>query len=104
MRIIVQSKNVALTAALRRYVQRQAAKLSGPHLQIRQVTAFLETIARKKNDLGGASVKLLVEVPGKDVVVERHGVDLYDTIVDAADRARRALRKRKERLLNHRTS
>lgn len=100
MRVIVQSKTLPITRALRSFVWRQALKLDRV-ADITKLSVFLENVGKKSNDPQAATVKYLIEMPGKKaVVVRRHAVDMYDAVVDATERAFRQVRKIKERRLD----
>jgi ribosomal subunit interface protein len=102
MKVLVQAKNIAVTPAIAQAVTRQAQKLGRLSHKIRKVSAFLEIVERKKNDYQSAKVLLKVDWPGKDLVIERTAFDLYEAIVDASERACRAVRKAKEKRRNER--
>lgn len=99
MRVIVRSKTLEVTKALRDFIVKQAEKVAKSGQKISQITVFLESITRKKNDLRSSSVKFHIDVPGKNIVVKRQAQDMYVAIVDAADRASRYIRKTKEKRL-----
>ena len=99
MKVIVRSKTLEVTKALRNFIGQQAQKIAKTGQKISKITVFLESIARKKNDLRSATVKFDIDIPGKNVVVKRHAQDMYVAIVDAANRARRYIRKTKEKRL-----
>ncbi|PIR59236.1 MAG: ribosomal subunit interface protein [Candidatus Pacebacteria bacterium CG10_big_fil_rev_8_21_14_0_10_56_10] len=96
MRIIVQSKTVRVTQALRAFVRKQALKML-KHQRVIGVRVYLETVAKRSNDPQGTTVKYQVEVPGKDIVVKRQAADLYQAIASATRRALRQVRKAKEK-------
>ncbi len=102
MNVIVQSKTMVITDAIRNFVTRQSEKLTHRSQRIGHVTFFLEMIQRKKNDVQAASAKVLVHMPGKDIVVQEHAKDLYIAIAEAARAAARQVRKMKERRLERR--
>lgn len=104
MKVLIQSKTLAVTAALRTFIERQLAKLSRLNPQALSATVFLETIERKKNDLRAAVVRVKVDLPGKDVMIEHRSADLYTAVVEVAERAFRAVKKSKERRLSQRRS
>lgn len=97
MTVIVESKQLKVTDALRDFAQSQAEKLFKLQKGITKVRIHLETIAKKSNDPLANSVVYKVEVPGKDIVVRKKAVDMYEAIVSATDAAVRKLRKRYER-------
>lgn len=103
MRVIVQSKTLPVTSAIRRFAQRQAEKIEKFSGKITSVFVYLEKVKGKDNDPFAASVKYHVHLPGRDVVVRRKATDLYLAMVAAAQRAGRQVRKIKEkRMTTHR--
>jgi ribosomal subunit interface protein len=100
MRVIVQSKTIEVTSALRAFIRQQVMKIIGRNRKISCVTVFLETIKRRKNDDKSMIVKLVIEVPRKPIVVERRAEDMYKAVVEVTRRAARYLRKRKERRID----
>ncbi len=100
MHVIVQSKTLPITRALRAFVDHQASKLERL-ANITKLSVFLEKVGKKNNDPSAATVQYLIEIPGKKaLVVRRRAVDMYEAIVDATQRAMRRVRKVKERQLN----
>ena len=97
MNVIVQSKTLVITEALRSFAEQQAEKLRRRGQKISQVTVFLEQVARKKNDVQAATAKFLIELPGKQVVVQHKAHDLYLAISEAAGRATRQVRRFREK-------
>ncbi len=100
MHVIVQSKTLPVTQALRAFVDHQASKLE-KLADITKLCVFLENVGKKSNDPQAATVQYLIEIPGrKAVVVRRRAVDMYEAIVDATERAMRQVSKVKERRLS----
>lgn len=97
MVVIVTSKTLHVTQALREMAERQAQKLYRLGKQIIRVRVSLEAVAKKKNDIHSTIVQYHVELPGKDVVVKRRARDMYEALVDAASSASRQVRKMKEK-------
>lgn len=91
--VTIQSKQVAVTDALRSFAEKQTAHITKFGKKVQNISFFLETVSRKKNDPKANKVVVTVAQPGKDVVVRSFGVDLYQTIADAAKAAGRRLRK-----------
>lgn len=100
MQVIVQTKTLPVTQALRAFVERQSQKLTKLGLKINKIVVYLENVARKTSDPHRSEVRYRVEIPGKDVVVEKKGNDLYAVISDASLRVARQLGKLKERHLH----
>jgi putative sigma-54 modulation protein len=101
MNVIVQSKTLVITEAIRAFAEREAEKLRRRGQKISQVTVFLEKVARKKNDVQAATAKFLIELPGKQVVVQHKAQDLYLAISEAANRATLQVRRFREKRVNH---
>jgi ribosomal subunit interface protein len=98
MKILIQSKTLAVTEAMRSFIERQTRRLFRKSQRVGQVTIYLETLSkRKKHDVQSACAKFQVHLPGRDIVVERRAVDLYQAIADASASAARRLRKFKEK-------
>ena len=64
---------------------------------VARVTVFLDLVKRKKNDSRAASAKVLVDLPGKNVVVEERSKNLYQAINNALKVATRKLGENKLR-------
>jgi ribosomal subunit interface protein len=99
MNVIVQSKTMVITEAMRAFVLRQARKLFQRRQRITQVVVFLENVRRKKNDTTAATAKFFIDIPGKNLVVQERAHDVYLAISNAAKATMRRLRKTKERRL-----
>jgi ribosomal subunit interface protein len=97
MDVIVTSKTLQVTQALRAMASRQAQKLYRLGKKILRVRVSLEAVTKKKNDSSATIVQYHVELPGKDIVVRRKARDMYEALVDAASSAARQVRKAKER-------
>jgi ribosomal subunit interface protein len=97
MTVIVESKQLRITQALRDFIERQSLKISKLGRHVFRIRVHLETIGKKNNDPQANSVTYHVEVPGKDIVVQRRAVDMYEAVVDATKAALRHLRKMKEK-------
>lgn len=93
MTVLVEAKNIEVTSALRMHVEKQAQKLSKLGDRITNVRVFLETVPKKSNDPHSNKVTFHVGVPGRDVVVIKQGVDMYEAVVQAARGAFRKVRK-----------
>lgn len=102
MKVIVQSKTLEITKALRAFAQEQAERLFGKGHRINSVSVFLESMRQKNKSEHAMSVKFCIEVPGKTIVVKRLAPDMYEAIIETSKRAKRYLRKRKERIRDHR--
>lgn len=100
MNVSVQSKTLEVTAALRQFCQKQAAKVGRFSRKISSINIYLENISKKKNDPSGATVQYSVNLPGKVLVVKRRAVNMYEAIVDATNGIMRQVREVKERRLD----
>ncbi len=97
MTVLVESKQVKVTQALRDFATHQMEKLSKLGKRVQKISVFLETVGKKNNDPSANRVTVQVEVPGKNVIVRKHAADMYEAIVEAAHGAVRRLRKQTER-------
>lgn len=97
MTVIVESKQLKVTQAMRAFAQAQAEKLFKLHKGITKVCIHLESITKKNNDPFANLVVYRVAVPGRDVIVRKKAVDMYEAIVSATNAAVRRLRKQFER-------
>jgi len=97
MNVIIQSSSVTVSTAIRNFCQKHCRKLFGKGMQIDQITVFLDKVVRKKNDDKSATAKLHISTPGKNIIIKRQAHDLYNAIVDAANRAQRTLIKKNKK-------
>jgi len=97
MTVIVESKKMKVTEAIRMFAQKQAQKLTKISAGVSEVRIYLESVTKKKSDERANMVTYCVSVPGKDIVVKKHAVDMYAAIVDATKGAVRKLRKSHEK-------
>ncbi len=97
MQIHVEGKKLEITAALRNFVQTHVHKLEFLGTRVQQVRVFLENVARKTGEANRAGVTIKVEIPGKDIVVEKKGQDMYSVIAMATERVKFQLGKLKLR-------
>jgi len=97
MDVIVTSKTLKVTEALKAMAVRQAEKLVRFGKRILRVRVTLEAVAKKTNDSTATVVQYQIELPGKDIVVQRRARNMYDALVDAGSSAARQVRKMKER-------
>ncbi|MEN8253377.1 MAG: HPF/RaiA family ribosome-associated protein [Patescibacteria group bacterium] len=97
MNVIIQSNSLPVSEAIRNFCQKHCRKLFSKGAQIDKITIFLDKVVRKKNDSKAASAKLHISTPGKDIVIKRQAHDLYNAIVDVANRAQRTLIKKNKK-------
>lgn len=103
MSILIQSKTLSITEALRAYIEQQVPKLLRRSNRIQTVSVFLETIGkRKKHDPSAMIARIKLSVPGRDVVVEKRAANLYHAITEVTLSAARQLEKVKARRLHRR--
>jgi ribosomal subunit interface protein len=103
MKVLIQSKTLEVSAALRDFVERQTNRIANHKHRVNSVSVSLENITRKKNDQTSAVARLKIDLPGKkDVIVERRAANLYEAIMEACERAMRYVRKLKEKRLEQR--
>ena len=102
MNVMVHSKTVPVTQAMRGFIAKQANKLSKFSQPIESLQLFLED--RRKHD-GMAlesKVNIQVKVKGKDILASAKAANLYTAVHEAMHDAMRSLRKRKERFTTKR--
>lgn len=97
MQVLVRSKSFPVTAALREFIERQAAQLDKGSWKLLRVEASLE----KTREQARALIKVMTP-HRKPIVVEKVSGDIYQAITEAIDRSHRALRKQRERTLTAR--
>lgn len=102
MTVIVESKKMKITQAIRLFAQNQAEKIKKLEKGVSQVRIYLESVAKKKSDKTSNIVTYCVSIPGKDLVVKKRAVDMYAAIVDATEGAVRKLRKVSEKKMTKR--
>ncbi len=93
MTVIVESKRMKVTKALRDFIEKHTRKIVKLHKKATNVRVHLETVHKKSNDPLSNVVTFLVEIPGKKIVITKRAVNMYDAIVDASQAATRQLRK-----------
>jgi len=99
MRILIASKTLEITKAMRDFANEQALKLDKLGQRISKVQVFLERrVAKSKRDRN-ALVKYVVSLPGKTLVIKCKAADMYDAIIDATNKVMRQTRKFKEKRL-----
>jgi ribosomal subunit interface protein len=99
MQVIVESKNLTVTEALRLHILKQAQKIERLKKPVTAVRVYLENIKKKSNDPKANGVTFHVEMAGADVTVHKTAVDMYEAIVQAAEGAVRTVRKAAEKRL-----
>lgn len=97
MTVIVESKRMKVTKALRTFIENQTRKIVKLNKNAKNVRVHLETVEKKSNDPLSNMVTFLIEIPGKNIVITKRAVNMYDAIVDATAGAARQLRKRYEK-------
>ena len=99
MQVIVESKNLTVTEALRLHIVKQAQKIERLKKPVTAVRVYLENIKKKSNDPKANGVTIRVEMTGHDVTVHKTAVDMYEAIVQAVEGAVRTVRKSAEKRL-----
>jgi ribosomal subunit interface protein len=97
MTVIIESKKMKVTKAIRLFTEKQALKISKLGKSVLDIKVHLETIARKKMNKDSNIVTYFISVPGKDIVVKSKSDDMYNAIVEATKSAVRKLRKVNEK-------
>jgi putative sigma-54 modulation protein len=105
MQIVIQSRGVALTGALRQHIERRMLfALGWADYQVRKVEVRLSDLNGPR---GGEDKRCQIQILASgipEVVIQDIEVDVYLAIDRAADRAGRALARRLERQREHRES
>lgn len=97
MKVIIQSGSIGVTKAIRSFCQKHCKKLLSRGVKVKQITVFLDTVVRKKNDAKAASAKLHISIPGKNIIIRRQAHDLYNAIADVVNRAQGLMVKKNQR-------
>jgi ribosomal subunit interface protein len=102
MTVIVESKQLKLTKALRDFATSQAQRLlKFGEKGVLQIRIHMETVRKKSNDPKANIVTYAVTLPGKKlVVVKKTAVDMYEALVSASHETLRGIRKVRERRLD----
>lgn len=98
MQVLVSSKNFVVTEALRKYSQEQADKILRLSDHVIKIRVFLETVAKKNNDPDANQARVVVELPGNDITVDKQAVEMYEAVLKAFEVAQRHVRKHHEKL------
>lgn len=98
MQVLVSSKNFVVTEAIRIFAQEQADKLGRLSEKIIKVRLYLESVEKKNNDPLANRAQVVVEIPGADITVEKHAVEMYEAVLKAFDVAHRHVRKHHEKM------
>ncbi|MBP7700731.1 HPF/RaiA family ribosome-associated protein [Candidatus Woesebacteria bacterium] len=97
MTVLVESKKMKVTQAIRLFAQKQASKVSKLGKSVLGIRIHLEKISKKKMDKNSNIVTYFLDVPGKNIVVKSKSTNMYDAIVEATTSAVRKLRKVNEK-------
>ena len=97
MTVIVESKQMKVTQAIRDFAEKQAQKISKLGKGVMDIRIHLEKIRKKKMDKNANIVTYFVSTPGKNIVVKSKSEDMYNAIVEATESAVRKLRKVNEK-------
>jgi len=97
MTVIVESKKMKVTKAIREFAQNQALRISKLGKSVLDIKIHLEKQAKKKMDKSSNIVTYLISIPGKDIVVQSKSADMYNAIIEATKSAVRKLRKVNEK-------
>lgn len=102
MNILVHSKTMRITDAMREFVIKQVNKLGKFSHKVKAVNVFLETAKNKAGIEQEAVAKVQVMIPGKDVMTKSKAHDFYVAVSEAMEDASLSLRKRKEKWMDRR--
>lgn len=98
MQVLVSSKNFVVTKALRKFAQEQAEKVVRLSDHIIKIRVFLESVEKKSNDPAANQARVVVEIPGTDIAVEKQATDMYEAVLKAFEVAQRHVRKHHEKI------
>lgn len=100
MKVFVQGKNMNVTRGIHQFVNRKVKQtIAKIGQRVVAVRVYIENVARKKNDPNGSKATVMLEIPGKDIVVKQKAHDTYLAIGEAIKGAGRQLRKLKDKRL-----
>ncbi len=102
MNILVHSKTMQVTDALRAYVTKQVRKLGKFSMKVEAVNVFLETVKTSAGTEQEALAKIRVMIPGKDIMTKSKAHDLYLAVSQAIQDACTSMRRRKEKWMDKR--
>lgn len=104
MQVLVSSKNFSVTDAIQQFADKQVPKLLKVNDKIIKVRLYLESNEKHTNDPTANQALVLVEVPGRDITVTEHAVDMYEAVTKAFRSASRHVRKDSEKVLSKQRS
>jgi len=96
MDIRIQSLKFNADQKLIDFIEKKLAKLPRFYEEIQDVDVVLSLLPEYDNK----NVKLMIKIPGDEVVVERHSVKFEDALVDCVDVLKDILIKHKEKKEN----
>lgn len=97
MTVIVESKKMKVTRAIREFAEKHARKVGKIGKGAMDIKIHLEKISKKKMDKTANIVTYFISTPGKNIVVKSKSADMYNAIVEATSSAVRKLRKVNEK-------
>lgn len=101
MNILVHSKSVPVTDAIREFVRKKLISVTKFSKTITHIDVFLDDVKSRKGLIEQAQVMIKIGVPGKDILCRAKNPDLYKAICLAVEDSARWLRKKKEKYLSH---
>ena len=93
MDIRIQSLKFNADQKLIDFIEKKLSKLSRYYDEIQRVEVVLSLLPDHENK----NVRIRVDMPGNDLVVERHSIKFEDALVDCADVLKDILLKYKEK-------
>ncbi len=88
-------RGIPASDALQRYIDSAARKLDQAYAGIRSSQVVVEALEREQEQAARFAVRLIITLPGTEVVVNReHGEDVYMALRDAFTAARLQLEDR----------
>ena len=85
----ISLRGISASGALERYIDSEARKLDKAYDGIRSSQVMVEALEREQGQAAKSAVRLIITLPGTEVVVNReHGDDVYMVLRDAFVAAR----------------
>jgi ribosomal subunit interface protein len=97
MTVSIEARNFELTDAIRDRVEKMVETCFSVYTEkIEKITVILDYASHRKGDQPNADVKVILAVPGPDIVANNKYNDLYEAVDGALDKAKDQLQERKE--------
>lgn len=100
MHVLIASKTLKITQAMRDFAQEQAEKLERLQQRVSKIRIVMEKMVPGSKREEDVVIKIVVGLPGKTIVIKHTAHDMYEGLVEAADKVMRQARKFKEKRLD----